>query len=88
MKMQGGLLPKQGSHNFRIVLAGFCRGENLFNSKSEYKGHYLSVSGGTIRIMSFGSNSRALLINLLAKAAFSPKGGLRPMICTRSKQKK
>jgi hypothetical protein len=41
---------------------------------------YLSVSLGTISIMSFGLKVSALLMNLFARIAFNPKGGLRPMI--------
>lgn len=44
--------------------------------------HYLSVSEGTIRIRSFGLNSRALSMNLFAKAALTPNGGFSPMIYT------
>ena len=42
---------------------------------------YLSVSLGTISIMSFGLKVSALLMSLFARIAFNPKGGLRPMIC-------
>lgn len=42
--------------------------------------YYLSVSLGTISIMSFGLKVSALSMNLFARIAFNPNGGLRPMI--------
>jgi hypothetical protein len=42
---------------------------------------YLSVSLGTIRIISFGLKLRALLMNWFAREALNPKGGFSPMIC-------
>lgn len=42
--------------------------------------NYLSVSGGAIKIRSFGLNLSALSMNLFASLAFLPKGGFSPMI--------
>jgi hypothetical protein len=42
--------------------------------------HYLLVSFGTISTMSLGLKDNALSINLFARAALTPKGGLSPII--------
>jgi len=41
----------------------------------------LSVSLGTMSIISFGLKVRALLMNWFAREALTPKGGFNPMTC-------